>query len=165
MAKILGIDPGTAITGYGVLETIDKEYKPLDFGCIRTPTKLTLAKRYQIIFDAIEQLINKYNPDAVAIETQFVHKNPQSTLKIGMARAMVLLAAARRDIPIYEYAPTKIKIAVTGKGNAGKHSVQKMMQHHLNLAQIPTPEDAADALAIALCHILNHRGVDVLRLS
>ena len=165
MPKILGIDPGTAITGYGVIEDDASGMTPLDFGCIRTPTKLTLPKRYQIIFDAIETLIEKYQPDALAIETQFVYKNAQSALKIGMARAMALLAAARADLPIHEYAPAKIKIAVTGSGSAKKNDIQHMMQRHLKLPNLPTPEDAADALAIAMCHIQNSKGAHVLRLS
>ncbi|MDN3507390.1 MAG: crossover junction endodeoxyribonuclease RuvC [Simkaniaceae bacterium] len=165
MTIILGIDPGTAITGYGVIEQTPNGLSTLDFGCIRTPAKLTLPKRYQIIFEAIEALITKYSPDALAIETQFVYKNAQSALKIGMARAMALLAAARKDIPVHEYAPSKIKIAVTGNGNSGKEAVQKMMQLHLKLPSLPTPEDAADALAIAMCHIQNNKGAHVLRLS
>jgi crossover junction endodeoxyribonuclease RuvC len=96
--------------------------------------------------------MEKYQPDAVAIETQFVYKNVQSAMKLGMARAMGLLAAARRQIPIFEYAPTKAKLAVVGNGGASKMQVQKMIQLLLRLPTLPEPEDAADALALAICH-------------
>ncbi len=145
---ILGIDPGTNITGYGV---IDGDSRPLDFGCIRPPAKLILAERYKIIFESIELLIEKHRPEAVAIESQFVLKNAQSAIKLGMAKGMAYLAAARKGIPIYEFAPKKAKQAVVGTGNATKYQVQKMIQALLRLPQIPEPEDAADALALAIC--------------
>lgn len=147
MVKILGIDPGTQITGFGVIESM----KPLDYGCIRPPAKHPLEKRYQIIFDAIETLIQKYRPDAIAVESQFVLKNAQSAIKLGMAKGMAYLAAARHQIPIYEFAPKKAKLAVVGHGNASKGQLQKMIQALLRLPTIPEPEDAADALALAIC--------------
>ena len=124
----------------------------LDFGCIRPPSKLEAPQKYLIIFESIDHLIEKYKPDAVAVETQFVYKNVQSAMKLGMARGMVLLAAARRKIPIYEYAPKKAKLAVVGSGNASKYQVQKMIQALLKLKEPPEPEDASDALALAICH-------------
>lgn len=105
-----------------------------------------------MIFESVERLIAKFRPDALSIETQFVYKNAQSALKVGMARGVVLVAAERAGIPIYEYTPTKAKKAVVGKGNATKYEVQKMMQLLLSLASPPTPLDAADALALAVCH-------------
>ena len=152
MPIILGIDPGTTVTGYGVIRRNGRSLEPIDFGCIRTSAKLPLPARYKIIFDSVESLIAKYAPDAVSVETQFMYKNAQSALKIGMARGMVLLAAERAGIPIFEYTPSKAKNAVVGKGNASKTEVQTMMQRLLNLASPPTPEDAADALALAVCH-------------
>ncbi len=145
---ILGIDPGTVITGYGI---IDGDSQPLDFGCIRPPIKLSLEARYKIIFDAIEELIEKHQPGAIAVESQFVMKNVQSAIKLGMAKGMAYLAAARKGIPIYEFAPKRAKQAVVGTGNATKFQVQKMIQSLLRLPQIPEPEDAADALALAIC--------------
>lgn len=145
---ILGIDPGTRITGYGA---IDGSAKPLGFGCIRPPPQMPLGKRYQIIFDAVEALIEKYRPDAIAVESQFVLKNVQSAIKLGMAKGMVYLAASRRSIPIYEFAPKKAKLAVVGYGGASKSQVQKMIQALLRLPTPPEPEDAADALALAIC--------------
>ncbi|HLB52989.1 MAG TPA: crossover junction endodeoxyribonuclease RuvC [Chlamydiales bacterium] len=148
MAIILGIDPGTRVCGYGVIRL---PYEPLDFGCIRPPPHLSLEFRYQILFESIESLIEKFSPDAIAVEAQFVNKNPQSAIKLGMAKGMVFLAAARKKIPISEYAPKKAKLAVVGKGQASKFQVQKMIQMLLKLPSPPEPEDAADALALAIC--------------
>ena len=150
--RILGIDPGTLITGYGVIEVEGREFSPLDFGAIRPPKKAPQSKKYFAIFEGVEALIKKYKPDEVSVETQFVYKNAQSALKLGMARGAVLIAAAKYEIPIYEYAPAKAKSAVTGNGSANKYQVQKMVQLLLSLTEIPTPEDAADALALAICH-------------
>lgn len=149
---ILGIDPGTKITGYGILEVIDNSFKALDFGCIRPPYSYSLTKRYFIIFDSIEKIIDKYKPSAIAVETQFVKKNIQSAIKLGMARGAVVIAAEKNNIPIFEYAPRKAKLAVVGNGNASKEQIQKMLKMLLNLTKEPTPEDAADALALAMCH-------------
>lgn len=146
--KILGIDPGTRITGYGVI-LISNE--PLDFGCIRPPPNLSLPMRYKVLFEGVEALLDQYSPVAVAIESQFVLKNAQSAIKLGMAKGMVFLAAAKRNIPVYEYAPKKAKLAVVGNGKASKMQVQRMIQSLLKLPQIPEPEDAADALALAIC--------------
>jgi crossover junction endodeoxyribonuclease RuvC len=145
---ILGIDPGTRITGYGV---IDEDSKALDFGCIRPPAQMALELRYKVIFEGIEALIQRYNPHAIAVESQFVLKNAQSAIKLGMAKGMVFLAAAKQNIPIYEYAPKQAKLAVVGNGSASKFQVQKMIQALLRLPQPPEPEDAADALALAIC--------------
>ncbi len=145
---ILGIDPGTRITGYGVIRS---PHEAVDFGCIRPPPHLALEERYKIIFDAIEALIVKHKPDRIAVESQFVLKNPQSAIKLGMAKGMVFLAAARAKIPVFEYAPKKAKLAVVGKGQASKLQVQKMIQTLLRLPILPEPEDAADALALAIC--------------
>lgn len=145
---ILGIDPGTRITGYGV---IDENTHPIDFGCIRPPPNLDLPDRYKILFDGVEALIDRYKPTAIAVESQFVLKNAQSAIKLGMAKGMVFLAAARKGIAIYEYPPKKAKLAVVGNGSASKTQVQKMIQALLRLPVLPEPEDAADALALAIC--------------
>ena len=148
---ILGIDPGTRITGYGVIDFTSSHSQPLDFGCIRPPPSLSLPERYKIIFEGVEALIARHAPTAIAVESQFVLKNAQSAIKLGMAKGMVLLAAARHNIPIYEFAPKKAKLAVVGKGQASKFQVQKMIQVLLRLPRLPEPEDAADALALAIC--------------
>ncbi len=147
---ILGIDPGTRITGYGIIST-EGTIIPIDYGCIRPPPHLPLAQRYKIIFESIETLIEKHAPTQIAVESQFVLKNAQSAIKLGMAKGMVLLAAARKNIPVYEFAPKKAKLAVVGFGGASKLQVQKMIQSLLRLPVMPEPEDAADALALAIC--------------
>lgn len=149
---ILGIDPGTRITGYGVIKHHSHKTIALDYGCIRPPGKVASSKGYHIIFQGIEELIETYRPEAVSVESQFMQKNAMSAMKLGMARAMALLAAERAGIPIFEYAPKKAKKAVVGHGSASKEQVQRMIQTLLFLETPPTPEDAADALALALCH-------------
>ncbi len=156
---ILGIDPGTRITCYVVIRLTRSNFEPLDFGCIRPPPSLDGPQKYLVIFNAIESLLDKFAPQAVSVETQFVYKNVQSAMKLGMARGVVLLAAARRNIPIYEYAPKKAKLAVVGTGTASKEQVQKMVQFLLRLPTLPQPEDAADALALAICHANSRKNV------
>ncbi|MBI3211390.1 MAG: crossover junction endodeoxyribonuclease RuvC [Simkania negevensis] len=149
---ILGIDPGTRVTGYGIIEMGDREPCLLDFGCIRPSSALELPKKYLTIYQGIDHLLELYKVDVVAIENQYMSKNAQSALKLGMAKGVAMLAAAKRDIPVFEYAPKKAKLAVVGNGNASKQQVQKMIQLLLGLSSLPQPEDAADALALALCH-------------
>lgn len=154
---ILGIDPGTVVTGFGLITIKGNRFTPVDFGCIRPPKKAPAAEKYLAIFDGIEALITNYEPTAIAVETQFVYKNVQTALKLGMARGSCLIAGAKNGIPIYEYAPSKAKQAVVGKGIASKLQVQKMIQALLALSELPEPEDAADALALAICHAHNQK--------
>jgi crossover junction endodeoxyribonuclease RuvC len=149
---ILGIDPGSRITGYGLIKIDGSRSDAIDFGSIRLPDKAPFPEKMLILFQAIEKLIEIYRPQAIAVETQFFHKNAQSAMKLGMARGLVILAAAKNKISLYEYAPKKAKLAVVGNGNASKEQVQKMIQRLLRLPALPEPEDAADALALALCH-------------
>ncbi len=150
---IMGIDPGTIVTGYGIIKLEGNNYVPLDYGCIRPPSKHKLTDRYLIIFNAIENLINTYAPEVLVVESQFINakKNIQSILKLGMARGVIIAAAKRKNMAVFEYAPTQAKMAVVGKGHASKFQVQSMTQNLLKLKSLP-PEDAADALALALCH-------------
>lgn len=149
---ILGIDPGTVVTGYGIVEITSDGLSLLDFGCVRPPAKYKLSDRYLIIFDSVTSLLEKYKPQAVSVETQYVHRNPQSALKLGMARGCVVIAARKLNIAIYEYSPKKAKLAATGSGDASKYQVQAMIQRQFNLPKLPEPADAADALALAICH-------------
>lgn len=158
---ILGVDPGTQVTGYGLIRRSSRSWEPVDFGCIRPPAKLKNHQRYLVIFEGIDHLLEKYQPGAVAVETQFVYKNVQSALKLGMARGAVLIAAARRDVAVYEYTPRKAKQAIVGSGAASKFQVQRMIQMQLKLPTLPEPADAADALALALCHAYQKRFSDV----
>ncbi|MCB1113033.1 MAG: crossover junction endodeoxyribonuclease RuvC [Chlamydiales bacterium] len=148
----MGIDPGTRVTGYGIIKVHDNRYEAVDYGCIKPPPALELPDRYLIIYEATEELILRYRPDALAIESQFVHKNVQSALKLGMARGVVIVAARKLGVAIYEYTPKAAKNAVTGRGTASKEQVQGMTQRLLNLPKPPTPADAADALCLAICH-------------
>ena len=149
---ILGVDPGTRVTGYGVICIKKQVCIPLDYGCIRPPLKIKLSERYLAIFDGIEELIEKYHPTSLIVETQYVHKNVQSALKLGMARGAVMIAAKKKGVSVFEYSPTVAKRAVVGHGRASKWQVQGMVQRLLNLPSLPCPEDAGDALALAICH-------------
>lgn len=154
---IIGIDPGTNVTGYGIILAGSCAYQALDFGCIRPPPTLKITDRYLIIYNSLELLLDLHKPQVLAIETQFVHKNVQSAIKLGMARGVVIVAAKKRGITVVEYSPTKAKRAVSGNGHASKIQVQGMVQKLLNLKSLPEPEDAADALALALCHAHSQR--------
>ena len=149
---ILGIDPGTLITGYGLIKIEHDGYRALDYGCIRPPLKMKLTDRYLIIHNAIDELLAKHQPDVLVVESQYVHKNVQSAIKLGMARGVILIAAKKRGIAVFEYYPTQAKLAVSGSGKASKSQVQRMVQMLLKLPTLPQPEDAADALALAICH-------------
>lgn len=150
--KIIGVDPGTLITGFGIIKVEGSTYQAIDYGCIRPPAKFKLTDRYFILFNGLREILKKYSPDALAVETQYVKNNVQSAMKLGMARCIPILAAKECGIPIFEYAPSQAKLATVGNGHASKTQVQKMVQLLLRLAQPPSPEDAADALAIAICH-------------
>lgn len=149
---ILGIDPGTIISGYGLIKVVGRKYVAVDYGCIRPPANNKLSDRYLIIFNGIEELLDRYLPHAMAVETQYVHKNVQSAIKLGMARGIAIIAAKKRGIPVFEYVPSKAKQAVVGNGSASKAQVQGMVQMLLDLAEPPYPQDASDALALAICH-------------
>lgn len=149
---IIGIDPGTQITGYGVIKIQGTTLQLIDYGCVRPPTKMMLSEKYLVLFNAIEELLEKYSPHVLSVETQYVHKNVQSAIKLGMARGAAIIAAKRKGMKVFEYAPTKAKMAVVGKGSASKQQVQGMVKLLLNLKELPAPEDAADALALAICH-------------
>jgi len=152
---IFGIDPGTLITGYGIIFFDGTKFELIDYGCIRCPVKFKLSDRYLAIYSGLEELMQRHSPSAMAVETQFVSKNTQSAMKLGMARGVAIVAAKKQGVPVFEYAPTQAKLAVTGSGKSTKEQVQWMLQKILRLSSIPTPEDASDALAIAVCHA-NH---------
>lgn len=164
--RILGIDPGSRITGYGVIEWIDGDSRYVDSGCIHA-TDGDLSDRLRAIFQGVAQTIVEHQPQVLAIESVFVHKNVSSALKLGQARGAAICAAATNDIRVEEYSPKEIKKAVVGKGNADKEQVQYMIRLLLGLKQSP-PADAADALAVAICHgtsslaeqRLRHRQID-----
>ncbi|MCH2460418.1 MAG: crossover junction endodeoxyribonuclease RuvC [Gemmatimonadetes bacterium] len=151
----LGIDPGTAVTGYGVVTHSDGGLLTLrECGVIRTSSGEALANRIREIYDSIAVLIGRHQPTTVSVEEVFQGKNAKSALKLGHARGAILLAAAHNNIDIAEYAPRQIKKAVVGNGNASKDQVAFMVQQQLRLKEPPTPSDAADGVAAALCHCL-----------
>jgi crossover junction endodeoxyribonuclease RuvC len=151
---IIAIDPGTRITGYALIKVSHHTIELLDFGCIKPPVKASLSDRYLIINESIEELIIKYGPHEMAIETQFVAENAQSALKLGIAFGMALISGKKRGLKVFGYSPREVKCAVTGTGNASKSQLQGSVARSLRLKILPQPQDAADALAIALCHNL-----------
>ncbi len=153
---ILGVDPGSQVTGWGVIAFRGGKWVALDFGCIRPTKGALLSSRYLTIFEGIEALIEEFSPQAVSVEDQFVALNPNSALKLGMARGSVMLAAARKGVPLFTYPPKRAKKAIVGVGQASKEQVQRMMVSLLSLSKTPTPHDAADALLLALCHAYSH---------
>jgi crossover junction endodeoxyribonuclease RuvC len=149
---ILGVDPGTTITGYGVIDFRKNNFKRIANGCIKLPPKKQLPEKLEIIYNELIKLIKIYKPDEFAIETAFYGKNVQSAMKIGYARGVSLLAAVHSKIPASEYSPGEVKKAVVGKGSASKEQVGYMVKAILNLKRVKFKPDESDALAIALCH-------------
>jgi len=150
--KILGIDPGTVVTGWGVISLSGRCWQAVDYGTVRPPREQLLSARYHWIYQRVLELIEQHRPGALVVETQYVAKNPQSALKLGMARGTILIAAVQAAVPVFEYSPSRAKQAVTGRGQASKEQVQAMMRCLLNLDAPIESADAADALALALCH-------------
>lgn len=151
---ILGIDPGTRLLGYGVIEAEGSRYRPVEFGTVKIHTRLTFPEKLLSIHQQVSALLDRFKPDEVAIEESYVTQNAKTTLRLGHARGVILLAAARKKIPIGEYAPRTVKQSVCGVGNAGKQQVRWMVSKMLGLAAEDLEEDASDALAVCLCHIL-----------
>lgn len=149
---ILGIDPGIAIVGYGVIEKTNRETKIIDYGVITTNKDQTLPQRLELVYNGILSLINKFKPDCVAIEELFFQNNQKTAIIVAEARGVILLACKQNIKNLYEYTPLQIKQALTGNGRAEKQQVQYMVKAILNLKNIPKPDDAADAIAVALCH-------------
>lgn len=149
---VMGIDPGLSATGYGLVEAGHPPVARLA-GVIRTDTTATMAERLQELFMGLTQVLEETRPDAVALETVFTNRNLQTAISVGRASGVALLAAARAGVPVSEYAPTAVKSAVTGDGAATKNQIQAMVARLLRLTDPPKPADAADALAIALCHL------------
>ena len=149
---VLGIDPGTARMGYGVVRG-DTEYELLDFGCLTTTTDQPPEQRLLTLYRGLHALVEGHQPQVVAVERLFFSRNVKTALAVGQARGVALLAAASNAVPVAEYTPLEVKQAVTGFGRADKDQVQRMVQALLQLPAPPRPDDAADALAVALCHL------------
>jgi crossover junction endodeoxyribonuclease RuvC len=155
--RILGLDPGTATTGYGIVDFVDGRMALVTYGVIKTAAGVPAPKRLQIIYGELNELLREYEPDSAGVEEVFFGRNITTAISVGQARGVLLLALANAGISISEYSPPRIKEAVTGYGKADKYQVQLMVRNLLDLEETPRPDDAADGLAIAIAHYQYHR--------
>ena len=159
---IIGIDPGYAIVGIGVIEYIGNKFRTLEYNAITTPAGMPTVERLKKIYTEMTMYVEKYNPDAVAIEELFFNSNQKTAINVAQARGVLLVAVANKNIPIYEYTPLQVKQAVTGYGRADKKQIQTMVKMLLGLNAIPKPDDAADGLALAICHAHSNKMNNIL---
>ncbi len=150
---VLGIDPGTIVMGFGIIECLDNEVALIKYGALNTPSRSPIGERLSFLFGNLQAIITKYQPEVVAVEQPFIAKNVKSAFAIGRAQAIAILAAAEGKLPCFEYTPAEIKQKVANYGASSKEQIQQMVMLQLGLKEIPEPSDAADALAVALCHI------------
>ena len=150
--RILGIDPGTISMGYGVIEANEDKITLVTCGALACQARSPIGERLSFLYHAISDIIAQYQPDTVAVEQPFVALNVKAALAIGKAQAIAILAAANRQIPVYEYTPAQVKQRVSNYGASSKEQIQEMVKLQLGLTEVPTPNDAADALAVAICH-------------
>ncbi len=151
--RVLGVDPGTIRMGYGVVEDSRETPSALDFGAITASERSPIGERLLLLYQRLDQIVKRYHPDVLAVEQPFINKNPRSALAIGRAQAVAILAAAANGVDVHEYTPAQVKQRVASYGASSKEQVQEMVRLQLGLDKVPEPNDAADALAIALCHI------------
>ena len=156
---ILGIDPGFAIVGVGVIEYKGNKFRTIDYYAITTKVGLALEERLKTIYDGVCEVIDKYKPDYMAIEELFFNNNAKTAIQVGQARGVILLASVNHNVEIFEYTPLQVKQSVAGYGRADKVQIQQMTKAILSLPEVPKPDDVADALAIAICHAHSHRMV------
>lgn len=149
---ILGIDPGYAIVGYGVVSYNNNKFKPIKFGAVTTDAGTPFPERLDIIYNDVKKIISEFKPDALSIEKLFFNTNTATAIDVAQARGVILLSAKRAGIPIFEYTPLQVKQAVTGYGRAEKYQVMELTKTLLGLSKVPKPDDTADALAMAICH-------------
>ncbi len=152
---ILGIDPGTAALGYGVVSGDKDNLKMVSYGCVTTEAKQAMPLRLHVLYKEVKKVIEKYRPDYLVVEEIFFAKNSKTAIKVGQARGVILLLGAECRVPVIDYTPLEVKQTITTYGRADKAQVQKMVQLLLKLPEIPEPDDAADALAIAICHLFH----------
>lgn len=150
--RIIGIDPGYAIVGYGVVDFDGYRFRAVDYGSIQTPAGLPFERRLEQIWDGLSVLLQKNRPSALAVERLYFQANRATAIDVAQARGVILLCAVKNSVRVYEYTPLQVKQAVVGYGKAEKRQVQVMTKSILNLAEVPKPDDTADALAIAICH-------------
>ena len=161
--RVLGIDPGTVTLGYGVVEEREGELALVDYGALTTSPNMPLTQRLHALYLGLLEVIARYQPSVAAIEEPFVAKNVRSALAVGQAMGMAIVAATEKGISIYQYTPTQVKQAAASYGRSTKEQVQEMVRIQLGLPSIPQPSDAADALAVAVCHIREMHLARVLR--
>lgn len=149
---ILGIDPGYAIIGWGLIRYERGRFLPVDFGAVTTPAGMPFARRLEVIFDDLSAILATHKPDAVAVEKLYFQNNQKTAIDVAQARGVIMLALHKAGIPVFEYTPLQVKSAVTGFGQAQKPQVMEMTKRLLRLKAVPKPDDTADALAIAICH-------------
>jgi crossover junction endodeoxyribonuclease RuvC len=155
--RVLGIDPGSQTLGWGVLEGSGLKYQAVDFGTVKSSSEVAFSKRLLKIYDELETVILNFEPDILSVEEAFYANNVKVALKLGQVRGVVLLAGEKHGLEVFEYSPRLVKQTVVGYGNAEKHQVQEMVRLLLRLKRVPEPHDAADALALAICHF-HHAG-------
>ncbi|MFP4687933.1 MAG: crossover junction endodeoxyribonuclease RuvC [bacterium] len=153
------MDPGLATTGYGIIEVDETDNNPVMMSCgvIKTPPETEFCQRLKIIYQSVNRLIEKFEPDAIAVEKLYFSKNIKTAFPVAQARGVILLAASNSGVTVDEYSPLQIKKTITGSGKADKKAMQKMVTEELELPGIPKPDDAADGLAIAICHVILNR--------
>jgi len=160
--RALGVDPGTALLGYGVI-TVSASPRVVEFGALATVPRQSMAERLQELYEGLDAVIRRAAPQVLAVEQLFFARNVTTALAVGQARGIVLLLAAQHNLDVFEYKPNEVKLAVAGYGAADKAQMQEMVRLQLELAEIPRPDDAADALALALCHVFSQRFHDFAR--
>ncbi|UFJ39025.1 crossover junction endodeoxyribonuclease RuvC [Brevibacillus humidisoli] len=150
--RILGVDPGIAIVGFGLIDQLGSKQRPVQYGSIQTEAGLPVPLRLRQIFESVQHLLQKYQPDEMAVEKLYFNRNVTNAFVVGQARGVIVLAAELAQIPVYEYTPMQVKQAVTGWGGAEKRQIQEMVRLLLSLPEIPKPDDVADALGVAITH-------------
>ena len=150
--RILGIDPGIAIVGYGIVDKEGNRYKTIAYDAVTTRAHTPLEERLEKVYNGVDEIIKTYKPDAMSIEELFFNNNAKTAIAVGQARGVILLAAVNKNVPVFEYTPLQVKQAIVGYGRAEKKQVQLMTKTMLGLNEIPKPDDVADALALAICH-------------
>jgi crossover junction endodeoxyribonuclease RuvC len=161
--RVIGLDPGTATTGYGVIEGEGDALVLVEYGAIVTPPGVPMPERLGVIYDRLNELLARHVVGAFSVEKLFFNRNVTTALSVGQARGVLLLAAHRAHIPVYEYTPLEVKQALVGYGRATKDQVQQMVRMVLRLDHVPHPDDAADALATAICHVQSARMLSLIR--
>lgn len=160
---ILGIDPGYATVGYGVVIKQGNRYKSLEHGAIVTPASMDFNRRIEIIYDRLSEIAEKYKPDVASVEKLYFQNNQKTAINVAEARGVVLLAMQKNNVKVHEYTPLQVKSSITGYGRAEKYQVMEMTKRLLCLSEVPKPDDTADALALAICHGQSHRTVGFIK--